>query len=584
MNHLPAHPALTGAETIALLLAEAGARTVFAYPGASELSICDAVDALPGVDLVNGRGDRECAFFAAGACLLTPVKAAAILHAARGLTNAGGAVADLRRNEIGTVCVVGLPATDSARFLPPHAEDWLIDLMGGFARWSWQARAVPEPGGKRERAAYVFVSRLREAITTAKMPPHGPVLFGVPQDVADTRWIPLRALASDVTPGTPDDVDVESALALVDAARMPVLLVDDYALRADGIRAALDAFAGRTGAVVFQLRYRSGPMLFERLRASEVANFAGWFDRHSSAHRKIMAAADLLLTVEDRNIYRRVVGELPSCRKIAVTSDPDKAEKNEYLADGDVVVAGDPARTLARLAAALADRPRRPIWADTHTAPAAAVDRAAAGWREVVRALGETLRGWPRPVLVDDSQLFGGVVAEHYDELPVGLRIFGGHGGFVGAGLPYAVGLAVAEPAVRVMCLLSNHGFLNAVQALVSAVALRAPVLIVVCNNGGAGSAADHGGTEAGPAARGYLGREPAVDACGLAAALGLWACRVEVPVGCASAGAAVSALGRSLARADDAQGPALVELVVPADPAVWPGGGFDRATPETLW
>src|SRR5580700_4648914 len=94
---------LTGAEALAAVLVASGVRRVFAYAGTSELALCDRFIRTPGMQLINGRGDKESAFMAAGASLVRPARGAAIIHGARGLTNATGAIADARRNEIGCV-------------------------------------------------------------------------------------------------------------------------------------------------------------------------------------------------------------------------------------------------------------------------------------------------------------------------------------------------------------------------------------------------------------------------------------------------------------------------------------------------
>ena len=92
---------LTGAEATALVLRQEGVRTVFAYAGTSELALCDSVARTAGLRLVNGRGDSSSTFMAAGGSLLVPGRGCAVLHGARGLTNATGAIADSSRNEIG---------------------------------------------------------------------------------------------------------------------------------------------------------------------------------------------------------------------------------------------------------------------------------------------------------------------------------------------------------------------------------------------------------------------------------------------------------------------------------------------------
>lgn len=574
---------LTGAEVVAVLLAEAGVADVFVYAGTSELALCDAVCDVQGVRLINGRGDKESAFMAAGASLLEANRAAAILHGARGLTNAGGGVADACRNEAGTMYVVGLPSSGSARFLPPHGEADLLTAMGTFADWAWQAPPVPDDAFRRRQAARRFVAQLRDGLASTAEPPSRPAIFGLPQDVAEQRWINLDELASMPAPRPASDLAQPAMDAAVHALRhaeRPLVLLDDYALRYPGIRGALDRLSRAVGAGVLQLRYRRGPMMFERLRDDEVANFLGWLNQFSPAHAGVLDACDLLVTVEDRNLYQRVVGTLPPCRKIAINTDPEKVLKNEYLGHGDPLIVGNPAEIVAELADRLG-RPEEPGSWVPDEARAAAGDtpepadrRVEHGRRGVVRALASVLARWERPVLVDDSQMFGGLLSEHYDEFPRGLRVFGGHGGFVGGGLSYATGLAIANQQVRVLCTLGDQAFTNSIQGLVAALQERAPVLFVVCNNGQSVSLNKQAAASFGDAPRPYLNNVEGLNYRGLAESLGIPAHRVEVPVGApeGEVDEALTQLSQCLDAACATPGPALIELVLPSDPEAWRG------------
>jgi acetolactate synthase I/II/III large subunit len=581
-------PMLTGAEAVAAVLAAAGTTIVFGYPGTSELALCDAVDRTAGIEMVNGRGDKESAFMAAGAALLRPGRGAAVLHGARGLTNAAGAIADSRRNEAGTVFVVGLPSTGSARFLPPHGEDNLLSSIGEFTDWWWQAPAVPDEPAAAAAAAAAFVARLREACRRVQEPPHRPVLFGVPQDVAEQRWVPVTALAERPTAPAacrPDGEVLTAVAGELAAADRPVLLVDDYALRFDGVRAGLDRVSRALGAPVLQVRYRRGPMLFERLRRQEVAGFVGWLNPYSSSHSELLDRCDLLVTVEDRNIYPRVVGPLPTCRKIALNTDPAKVLKNEYLAAGDILVRTDPGIALLRLAEQLeAGGVRRAAWygpqvaEDSRITPEPAADHVGRARRGIVTAVAGLLAGWSNPVLVDDSQMFGGLLSEDYDEFPSGLRVFGGHGGFVGGGIPLATGLALADPTRDVLCTLGDQAFTNSFQGLVAAVQQRARITYLVCNNGRSVSltkqAAASGPEWFGSGARPFLHNVTGFDYCALARSMGIPAVAVEVPVGAPlpRVSAAVSRLSEELRRVAAVDGPSMLELRVPTDPAAWRG------------
>ncbi|MFI1730151.1 thiamine pyrophosphate-binding protein [Streptomyces acidicola] len=590
-------PLLTGAEAVAALLADAGVHNVFVYAGTSELALCDALHRTEGVQLSNGRGDKESAFMAAGASLTQPGRGAALLHGARGLTNAAGAVADARRNEVGALFLVGLPSSGSVRFLPPHGEHGLIHGIGTFADWSWQAPPVPKSPGERRASAERFVDRLRASLAFCTTPPYRPALFGIPQDVAESRWIPLDALLT-TPPATPatdlQQPALEALLSELRQARRPLFLLDDYALHHPGTRPALDRLSTMTGAAVLQVRYRRGPMLFERLRSEEVTNFAGWLNPFSAAHRALLAECDLLVTVEDRNIYERVVGPLPDCRKAAVNTDSAKVLKNEYLRDDEPLAVGEPALILTELADRLsaAGEPAPAPWfpakahAEHMVSPEQATGEVQDGRRAVARALASTLASWERPALVDDSQMFGGLLSEHYDDFPQGLRVFGDHGAFVGGGLASATGLALGDKDARVMCTLGDQAFTNSFQGLVAAVQDQAQVLFVVCNNGESVSLNKQAAASYGASDRSYLANVGHMAYHQVAEALGVPAQQVVVPVGGSPAAvqAAVSLLATVLEKSAAVPGPSLVEIVLPSDPEVWKGiwitQGFEEAAP----
>ncbi|HEX6291174.1 MAG TPA: thiamine pyrophosphate-binding protein [Herpetosiphonaceae bacterium] len=491
---------LTGAHAAACVLDQEGIRLAFAYPGTSELALCDAVDRTAGIDLVSGRGDTEAAFMAAGACALTPCAAAGILHGARGLTNALGAIATARRNEVGVVYLVGMPSTGSACFLPPHGEPDLIGSAGRFAKWSYELGAPDTSGNGQTTPAHYFTRSLRAAIRIARARPCGPVLVGIPQNTLETRWVPQQVVLADAPHEAPRAVPaLSSAVALIEGCGRRLILLDDYFLRYAESRPALREFAELLGAPVLQVRYRRGPMLFERLSRSDVPLFVGWYDALEAAHRELMEQAELVITLEDRNMYPRVIGPLPACRKLVITTDRAKSCKNAYVGSDDIVVEGDVCEILRRLSALL--RPilttsgaaRRGTW-DDGTACGSSVDRVVGEQavpsaalhlrRAIASSFARAFDAVSCPMLVDDSQMFGGLLAEEYDQYPPRLRVFGDHAGFVGSGISFATGLAASDPALTVVCTLGDQGFCNGLQGLVALGEQRVPLTLVVCNNG----------------------------------------------------------------------------------------------------
>ncbi|UUY03892.1 thiamine pyrophosphate-dependent enzyme [Svornostia abyssi] len=572
---------LTGAEAAALVLADAEIELAFAYAGTSELALCDATARTPGIELVNGRGDKESAFMAAGANLLRPRRGVAIIHGARGLTNAGGAIADARKNDIGLVALVGLPSSSSVRFLPPHADPDLIHAMGHFAAWADEIGPIPVDPADATAHASQYVAALRDAIAAAWSVPAGPALLGVPQDIAERRWVPVEVIESPVPARAGHairDHELADVVVALDEATAPVVLVDDYALKYTGAGAALRRFSERFDAPILQVRYQRGPMLFERLRYETVPSFLGWHDPGSAEHRRLMDDCDLLVTVEDHNIYERVVGTLPSARKLAITSSVATVRKNEYLQDGDLTLEGAPPALLGALASApRTDEPRGPWWE-----PVARITRRgnpdAQRFRaSVAGAVSAALGRLPRPVIVDDSQMLGGLLSEEYDELPLPVRVFGDHGGFVGGGLSVAAGLAQSEPGVAVLCTLGDQGFTNAFQGLVAVAQEQAPVVFVVANNGRSVSllkqarAVDERMFDGG-AHRHLL--NPDLTYAQIGAALGIptrtvvWSSITTQDV--------LDAATRSLQVALDdlfaKRAPGLIELILPSDPHLWDG------------
>jgi acetolactate synthase I/II/III large subunit len=585
---------LTGAEAVARVLAQEGIRVTFAYPGTSELALCDALDHSIGSDLVSGRGDTEAAFMAAGACAFSPCTAAGILHGARGLTNALGAIATARRNEVGVLYLVGLPSTGSARFLPPHGETDLIVNSGRFAKWSCELGAPDATGNDQSATASYFTQSLRAAIRIARTRPYGPVIVGLPQDTLETQWIPEHAVVAHAPHETVCMAPALSQAAeLIENSQRTLILLDDYFLKYPQARLALREFAELLGAPVLQVRYWRGPMLFERLSRSDLPSFVGWYDPLEATHRNLMGQADLLITLEDRNMYPRVIGALPACRKLVITSDQAKSCKNEYIGSNDLVVEGDVCAILRALAVLLRaslptnDSVGRGRWdieilgrswgkipMKEQTVPAAAWNMR----RQIAMSFARAFDAVSCPVLVDDSQMFGGMLAEEYDQYPSGLRVFGDHAGFVGSGISFATGLAVGSPTSTVVCTLGDQGFCNGLQGLVAMSEQRVPLTLVVCNNSESVSlrkqtsalnpTALQGGTHP------ILRNPPNINYQAVAAALGVESCVIDWVAGmeAGTTEEAATDLETQLVHAFTARQPRLIELRLPSLGDAWYG------------
>jgi len=561
---------LTGAQAMARILRQHGTRTVFAYVGTSELGLSESLITDAEATLINARGDKEAVFMAAGAAVAGARVPAALLHGARGLTNAAGAVGDARRNEVGLLCIVGMPATRSAPFLPPHGEHGLIDAVGAFA-----VGAAEIGAGRSDADSYRFVEALRQALARVETRPFGPVLFGVPQDAAEEHWVPEAAVEAGAVRRPPAPAPLpagvlERARAMIERSSRPLILVDDYFLRYDRARESLREFCRRTRAAVAQVRYKRGPMLFEQLSAADLPHCVGPWPPAPREAARFFDDVDLLITLEDRHFYRRVVGELPTCPKVAISSAPHLTRKNGYLKEDDLLIGGDVAELLAEIGGSLDRDGSGESWlvAPGHPPPTANSRHG------IARAVGDALRAVSSPVLIDDSQMFGGLIAEAYVYLPPGMRVFGSHGGFVGSGIGYAVGHALADPRSPVLCLLGDSAFTNGVQGMIVAAEHRLAITFLVANNGGSVSLRKQASASRfiRMAQAPQLSNPQMLCYPAVAAGLGLRAETIRLDGTRISYDRALPLLRDRLSDSLAEGRPALIEICLPDDPRFWSG------------
>ncbi|MGH9566965.1 MAG: thiamine pyrophosphate-binding protein, partial [Candidatus Angelobacter sp.] len=348
---------LSGAEAVAKLLERWHVTASFAFPGTSELALCHSITQVQNCRLMNSFGDKEAVFLSAGASLFAPSQSVAILHGARGLTNALGAIAETRRNEVGTIVLVGLPSTRSAVYLPPHGEDRLFEAAVLLSKHSVEV-VLDSDGSPLATHNHPLLAALCSAMEWASTRPFGPTIIGLPQDVLEKRWVPWPAVLSakintariNTARPVPSEAAIATAARLIAAARRPVLFIDDYYLRYDDAIEALELLAALAAGVIYQLRYQRGAVLFERYPIWRSSYFAGWYDPYDPGHRRELFQSDLVITIEDRNMYPRVMGNFPPCRVIAITSDARKTTKNGYLRNSDVVLEGEAALTVRMVA------------------------------------------------------------------------------------------------------------------------------------------------------------------------------------------------------------------------------------------
>src|SRR5581483_812937 len=222
----------------------------------------------------------------------------------------------------------------------------------------------------------------------------------------------------------------------------------------------------------------------------------------SQAHaQSLLKAADLVLIVDcDVPWIPRTTTPAPDCYVVQIDRDPIKADMPLWTFPVDLALTAEPAVALRQLAGALESHApsasagweeRRRILEPAIAESTRSIRDAVAHQRlpptdirAVLSALNESLD--PGCLVVEEAVSNLGPVAELLDRPePCTLHSAGGPG--LGWALGAAVGIKLARPDRQVVAMVGDGAFMFGVPtaALALAAEARAPVVIVVLNNGG---------------------------------------------------------------------------------------------------
>ncbi len=577
---------LTGAEACVRILEKYNIQYAFAYPGTSELLLCNELIKSKKITIINGRGDKESAFMSAGASMLSPLKAVAILHGARGLTNATGAIADTYRNEYATVFFVGLPSTHSAPYLPPHGEKDLIKNIGKFVKSAHEVRLSPKENDSsvdRGKKIQAFLNILTDALNDACTLPYAPTICGISQDCLELKWIPenFNSLIKNKVIKNTNTKSIQQTINIIKKSKKSLLLVDDFLFHHPLAKKSLLKLSNNLQSPILQINYQRGPMFFERICSKQNPFFVGPYNTEADLHKKLLNEADLLIMIEDRNGYKRIIGLLPKCKKISITSNLEMTKKNKTLSTNDILIQGNVIEIMDNISNIIKNKKNteikkqcRSIRKEVYTIPP--IPKKYIFMRKTIpKIIAASIKGEKHPIIVDDSQMFGGLLAEMYEEYPSNLKVFGDHGAFVGAGIAYANGLALSSNNCSIICILGDQAFTNGFQGLVSSVENNINITYLVCNNQCSVSLKKQAAfqkmnqivTDT------FLENAP-IHYCDIAKSIGLKSFKFKVPITTNSSIIKKSdmKLRHIIKQAITIKGPALIELIMPSTPEAWDG------------
>jgi benzoylformate decarboxylase len=512
------------------LLRGLGMTTVFGNPGSTELPF---LDRWPNdFRYILGLQEASVVAMADGYARATRRAAFCNLHSATGVGHALGNIFTAYRNQAPLVITAGqqarsllamnpfLGATDAPQFPKP------------YVKWSCEpARAEDVPAA------------LAHAYHLAMQRPCGPTFVSIPIDdwAARTRPVLARRVSRDTAP---DPGLLQEVARAIETSARPAFVIGPE-VDEEGAGDAATALAERARAAVWASPFSSRVSFPE-----EHPLFAGFLAAAPEAVSAALSGYDLVLVLGAPVFTFHVAGDCALFRSgtplFQITADSDAASG----AAAGTGILGSLRLALPALAERLCPTDRAPPPPRQRPDPPAARDPIP------VEFLFHTLsRAMPaEAIVVEEAPSHRPAMQAH---LP--MRTFGSFytmtSGGLGYSLPASVGLALAKPERRVVCLIGDGSMMYSIQALWTAVQHALPLTLIVVNNGGYGAMRSFSqvlGVKNPPGID-----LPGLDFVSLARGMGCPGLRVI----------RAEELGQALAEACRSRGPMLVDVAV--DPAI---------------
>jgi acetolactate synthase-1/2/3 large subunit len=466
----------TGAQILWECLVREGVTDVFGYPGGAILPAYDAMLEFP-IRHILVRHEQGATHMADGYARASGRVGVAIATSGPGATNMVTGIATAMMDSSPIVCITGQVGSK---------------LIGSDAFQETDITGITLPITKHNylvTSAADVAPAIREAFAVAKSGRPGPVLVDITKDaqqgLAELNWDAAEPhLAEAFDDALPGDGDHREALALINAAKRPLILAGHGIMQSGASREVI-ALAERAQIPVAVTLLGIGGV-----PASHPLNL-GMMGMHGEAWvNTAIQEADLLIALGMR-FDDRVTGNLKTyalnARKIHV--DIDRAELNKNVRV-DVAIASDLRDTLLEWLPHV-ERGSRTEWLaqiDVLKGDAAVRDIQALpddGHLYAAHVINDLWRETDgRAVVVTDVGQHQMWEAQYYKHNEPRTLITSGGLGTMGFALPAAIGAKVACPDSEVWVVAGDGGFQMTMCELATAMQEQLDVNVAIINNG----------------------------------------------------------------------------------------------------
>jgi acetolactate synthase-1/2/3 large subunit len=462
---------LRGADIVLRCLRAEGVDLAFGYPGGAIMPLYDALQG-SGIRHVLTRHEQGAVFAAEGYARATGKVGVAIATSGPGATNLVTGIADAKMDSVPLVCLTGqvrsaLIGTDAFQ------ETDVFGMTLSLTKWSRLVRSLEE-----------IPEVIAQAFYWARHGRPGPVVVDLPVDLLKSQ-IAFQGPAvfqprSGGTNGVAHRDFWPPLRDLLQKAQRPVALIG-AGVKLSGAQSDLRRLLDRLQVPAFATVHGLGAI------SHGTPYYLGMVGMHGTRAANLALNETDLLLVFGARLDDRVTGDparfAPHAKIVHFEIDPAQLDRVRAC---ELPVIGDLAETLPAFCEK-AEATHLPDWSDWRRL-ACGAERAELDPRGLaqppIRFLDELFSRLPENsrVVADVGQHQMWCAQRYRGSQPRGFITSGGLGA-MGFALPAAVGVQLAHPDARVLCVSGDGGFQMNLQELATIRRLNLPIKIVIIDN-----------------------------------------------------------------------------------------------------